>query len=329
MPSCNESTVGTNPITTSSSALSRRTSSCRQREPLSLTERVHRISRSPTPTNNVGLARSFIYYDEKNRALRTEFTSVGEAIMKSWRIGRVLLVTVALAGSILHAQTPPIVESPLDVAVPISSCSIPRAAISVSLATKTPIGVETVPGECLNEGQPRRGGSSISLQGMTPDEAFNTLVKLDSRYRWASDAGVLVIRPREVWEDSEHFLNRQGDGLVFTDLTIVEALPRVATLMSPRSFDGFPTAHAPTQQLMKRFSVEMQGASLLDVANAIVRTHGGVLWTMNYCGTSATADNATIRFTTFDGRGIGFHPVFQSDPSGKRYDSCASSARAR
>ena len=73
-----------------------------------------------------------------------------------------------------------------------------------------------------------------------------------------------------------------------------------------------------TPQGGQRFSVERSATSILDALNAVVRAHGTLFWSVNYCQPPARHENALVSLTTFDGSGLGSHSAVLTDANGKR-----------
>ena len=128
------------------------------------------------------------------------------------------------------------------------------------------------------------------VPGATLRAALDAFVTLDPRYEWRDANGVFVMRTRAAWTSSRDVLNQQVRDVDWRDLDVIAAFNRVARLLYPASpheaFEGMSANHD------RPFSVQVNGGTLLDVLDAVVRADGELGWAVSY----GTAHNPT-RFT--------------------------------
>jgi hypothetical protein len=74
------------------------------------------------------------------------------------------------------------------------------------------------------------------------------------------------------------------------------------------------------------FSISLGATTVVDALNAVVRAHGSLRWTVEYCRPQARFEYAMVRLTTFDGDGIGRHSATQR-ADGTWSDACASTTK--
>jgi hypothetical protein len=87
----------------------------------------------------------------------------------------------------------------------------------------------------------------LDLRGRPLREALDAVVAADRRYEWRDVDGVAVVRPRAAWSDREH------------------------PLLQPVTAAQLEDAGVP---------MEVEGGTLFDLLNAIVRTQGQWQWSL-------------------------------------------------
>jgi hypothetical protein len=179
---------------------------------------------------------------------------------------------------------------PLVVAGPYAS-----GVQDLAAATKVPMGIEV-----LSPGRhpPSR---EIPATGRTLREVLDAMVAVDPRYEWRELEGVIVIRPVASWTDPNHALFRIVGPVRMIDVSPQEAVQRLARELGyphPLSFPGG-----------KSLTLDLPQGSVLDLANAIVRAHGELTWTLE---PEPPLDGAkmgykyTFTFSVMGGSGLGF-----------------------
>jgi hypothetical protein len=237
---------------------------------------------------------------------------------------------MAAAMATSPAQAPVIdliIDEDVRVRLPLLPCTVPQVAIRVAESLAVPLGLELVPQPCAEKGKkyPDREDEVI-LTGMSVSRAFDRLVELDERYVWSESDGVLILRPGVTWFDASHFLNRKIPRFSVKDGRMWAALDAVHTVLNGARGPADEVWPAQTPQSDRRFSVSLGATAVVDALNAVVRTHGALRWTVEYCKPRALFEYAWVRLNTFDGGGIGRHSATQRD-DGTWSDACVSTTR--
>lgn len=219
-----------------------------------------------------------------------------------------------------------VIGESIRIRVPVSECVVASIAVRISRALEIPAGVEYFPEVCRTY-PPQPLSDEIDLFGLTAQEAFDTLVSVDRRYRWVASEGVVIFRPLAAWTDPHHFLHRSIPDFAVSDVGIRRAIGAVQDAIGPyvvsRLFD-FPER---TPQGNQHVSLNLGTTSAFEALNAIVRAHGSMLWRVTYCQPEARLEFAEFGFFTFDGSGGGSRSAFLRDENGKSYDPCVRTNR--
>ncbi len=234
-------------------------------------------------------------------------------------------LATALAGSPPQLPvTDRIIEEDVRVRVPLLPCTVPQVAIRIAESLPIPIGLERVPEPCAEKGKkyPERE-DEIVLTGMSVGRAFDRLVELDERYVWSEVNGVLILRPGVTWFDSDHFLHRRVPLFRVRDGRIWAAMDAIHSALGGARGPADETWPARTPQSNRTFSVSLPTTTVVDALNAVVRAHGSLRWTVEYCKPQARFEYAMVRLNTFDGDGIGRRSATRRD-DGTWSDACAS-----
>jgi hypothetical protein len=215
--------------------------------------------------------------------------------------------------------------------VPLAPCAVPTVASRIMELTGTPGGIEGVPGCATREPKPAPDGEWISLLGLTEREALDRLVALDRRYHWIETDGIVVVRPLDAWKDPRHFMNATFSGLTLTDQHLGCAVNALAAMLRGDAFTPVPCDwdYSRTEQEGRRFSVSLPTASILDAANAFVRAHGSMRWTLSYCKPEQRREYATLMLSTFDRAGLGVGPTPVRDETGRHFSACGDTRKRR
>jgi hypothetical protein len=216
----------------------------------------------------------------------------------------------------------------LIVSVPLAPCGVPAIATRISEIAGIPAGIEFIPG-CRQTDPPRpRNAEEMSFLGLTAEEALDRLIGMDPRYRWAETDGVILVRPLEAWQDAHHFMRATISEFGFTDQNVTGASVMISAAMHGRPVVP-PTIETPlsTAQGNQHFSVIPRTTSILEVANAVVRAHGALHWTLTYCKPERKPEYAWFMLATFDHSGSGSGPWPVRDQNGRLYNACNRSPR--
>jgi len=151
------------------------------------------------------------------------------------------------------------------------------------------------------------------LLGLTIGRALNALVAADPRYAWREQDGVLIIRPVEAWSDPTNFLHESVgpiDERRRRAIDIVKGLydqKGLRLIWSAGGVIGNPTQIKSDLDLP--ISVTLPPSTILDVLNAIAKSHGQLGWMVQYGHGPAQFRNSCIHLVTLDGRFAGVAPI--------------------
>ena len=122
----------------------------------------------------------------------------------------------------------------------------------------------------------REGGpvAQIPVDGLTLREALDAFVAADPRYVWRDAEGVIVIRPVTALADDGHPLHRFVPSVLLEEVVVNSAVDAIN--MAVGHFKG-PAESFPGT---KRFSLDFPGGAIVDLLNAISRSHGELGWTL-------------------------------------------------
>lgn len=116
------------------------------------------------------------------------------------------------------------------------------------------------------------------LDGLTIRAALDAIMRADPRYEWKDLDGVPVVRPHDAWRDPRNPLNRS------VSVHWVDEPPRLLLDRVIELLYGFEPNSGDYSFDERRLSVDIQGGSIVDVLNGIVR--GGDLCWRVYHGTA-------------------------------------------
>ena len=115
---------------------------------------------------------------------------------------------------------------------------------------------------------------AIPATGRRLHEVLDDIVAADPRYEWREDDGVVVLRPRVLWEIADP-LDTPVDVLKLHDIHAGDAMQVLSTMVGTT----FPGGAGDTV----RFSIDVPaGTPFIHLLNAIVRAHGRLTWTLYY-----------------------------------------------
>jgi hypothetical protein len=182
-----------------------------------------------------------------------------------------LLVVPAAAQSPLEK-----VIGPDDVGDPIVITAVESQIIGkLSKAAGAPMGIELAPGAIRNT-RPRK------VTGLTVRAALEAITEIDPRYEWREMNGVIVLRTPEAWNRANHPLNLPVQSLFLGDIRARTALSVVA------AFLGAPQYRDTQLGDTKRFSLQLDAGTVLDLLNAAVRAHGELAWSLEWTRVNGT-----------------------------------------
>jgi hypothetical protein len=117
----------------------------------------------------------------------------------------------------------------------------------------------------------------VSLAGKTVRKALDTIVAVDSRYRWMDVHGVPVVRPAAAWVDSKHLLNQIVAGVEWPGTNLAKALFDVEKVMT-----GTVPLRPMTADQPPFFSVRTGPVTALELLNAVALAHGHAAWQVRH-----------------------------------------------
>lgn len=168
-----------------------------------------------------------------------------------------------------------VAQTPLGEARLTGAASPCLAALAVAWGAQIPMGCEgpDSPARDASSGEsPRR-----SFTGLTVRDALQTIVHAYNGFQWQDLEGVPVIRPIAAVRRHAHFLNQTLPALTFgTEGGVVEAFEVISELA------GQGRLSPPTSIDRAPFKVVFPGGTLLDLLNAIARSHGQLAWHIDY-----------------------------------------------
>jgi hypothetical protein len=173
------------------------------------------------------------------------------------------------------------------------------SALNLASAAQVPIGFESLPADAHRIDRQE----DVALTGMRLADALNVLVAMDPRYEWREFDGVVVLRPSIAWNDPYHPLFKVVTNVKLDDVPAFRAMQTLLKALggSDRSAVNFPDT--------RRVSVHVAQGSVLDLINAIVRSHGEMSWHWQERTAKGPARFASMRHTLmfhFGGSGRGF-----------------------
>lgn len=243
-------------------------------------------------------------------------------------VAATVLLCATMAAPALQAQVlDRVIEDDIRVRLPLLPCTVPGVAIRIAESLPVPLGLELVPESCGEPGKnaPERE-DEVVLTGMSVSRAFDRLVELDERYVWSEADGVLIVRPGVTWFDTNHFLNRKIPLFRVKEGRMWTAMNEVHSALGGARGPADELMPARTPQSDRMFSVSLRTTTAVDALNAVVRAHGLLRWTVEYCKPQARFEYAMLRFNTFDGDGVGRRSATQRD-DGTWSDACDSASR--
>ncbi len=175
----------------------------------------------------------------------------------------------------------------------------------ISRAAGIPMGIEVASGTA-----PR--SAPRTLTGLTVREALDALAATDSRYEWREMNGVVVLRTPQAWNSATDPLHLPVQPVVLHDVRARNVLSLVA------AFLGAPQYRDTALNDMKRFTLEVESGTVLDLLNAAVSAHGALSWSFQTGGHDPTFPFFVYMYEGVSGTGCGVPghaPVTPVDPA--------------
>jgi hypothetical protein len=179
-----------------------------------------------------------------------------------------------------------------------SLSALPELADAVGV----PMGVEMLPRKLRLAGLP--GFDGFPATGLPLRYVLQTLSALDLGYEWREMNGVIVFRPVDAWADADDPLYRLVNNVRLADVSTAEALGLVASLLDP------PVPRRAFVPDTRRVTVDLPQGTILELLNAVVRSHGEMSWQWEEASASVRRASEGrghhMMFTLFGGSGVGF-----------------------
>jgi hypothetical protein len=153
----------------------------------------------------------------------------------------------------------------------------------------------------LNYRDPAIVAQRFDLAGRTVREALDIFVAQDPRYRWEERAGVLVIRPIDLWNNPDDVLNQPFARVQRNQFRLDDVLTSVMTAIVGTS----AALNVPAPIDSKQFSLDVPSGTVVDVLVAAARAHGASMWSVPDDARVPGHAGFSLGFKTFDGRGAG------------------------
>jgi hypothetical protein len=151
-----------------------------------------------------------------------------------------------------------------------------RGAVDVpelAAAAHAPMGVELV---LPTEPRVLTTGPGTNVTGMVLRDALAALIALDPRYEWREIDGLVIVRPVAQWTDVSHPLLREIGAVHLSATTLQDAVSFVQTLQEPGK--RYVPALQNADVTVRRLAVDLPAGTLLELVNAIARSHGAACW---------------------------------------------------
>jgi hypothetical protein len=168
-----------------------------------------------------------------------------------------------------HAQpSPPYAGTPSELA----DDALGGALWRIAVATQTRIGFESV--EFVQVPVPLNSVPAFPISSR--DEALNAVVEANPRYEWRALGEVVVVRPKNAWNDSGNPFNRP-----VRNLRIENGTP-YGVVLGLRDFIYTNQLNARFEGQESPVSFEVLSGTVVDVLNRVVEVSDMALWMASY-----------------------------------------------
>lgn len=189
--------------------------------------------------------------------------------------------TVALS---THAMSRARVASPGRLVLPVMS-ELSGVVSLYALRAKLQTGFIRFPGD-RQENNPG-GHPPLDLTGLSPSEAFDRIVALDSRYEWTRDEGLYLVRPRRDLVAATP-LDMPVDEFSARDIGVDAILGRIVRLLaieegsavsSGQDWSGGPEERAKQREARERpLSLTVRRTTVRGLLNELCKEEGTLSW---------------------------------------------------
>lgn len=164
---------------------------------------------------------------------------------------------------------------------------------------------------------------AVARRDVSLTDGLAQAASLDARYQIRSLDNVIVVRPREAWEDPQHFLNQRLDRVALPDTDLRGALATIASALGGiRSPRRAGTRGSATPQMIRHFSLDLLKPTVQTALDQIVYQHGASVWEVLYCASTPLPEFSLIRIGTFD-TGSETTGIVRHDAGGVVHEGCA------
>jgi hypothetical protein len=211
------------------------------------------------------------------------------------------------ASHLLHANSDSpgdrYITSQASLYLPNTRWSLGDSLKEISEATNVLFGLEAVADP--SEKPSPRSSRRRSLRGLQVSQALNLLTQLDSRYGWREIDGVINVRPKDAFDDPQHFLHRFVAHFQLQDALPLEATFAVHRIFRPSCEIRHPVTnrerdeYVADQPLLQQRLLNLQigNTTVLDILNDVVREHGGLHWNVSYPDGLKGYENSNFAFS--------------------------------
>jgi hypothetical protein len=223
-----------------------------------------------------------------------------------------VVISLAASSATGRAQQDPaatlhrVIPSGLRIPQSPHPCTVAITVVSLARRMQLPVGVEYPADDC-SRWVSETLGDVVTLDGVTVVQLLDALVERNPEYRWAVDDGVVVARPLASWNDRQHILHRRIGVIELDDVSMGGAMGAILSrlLDEPTRGAGLSQHEFRTSIANRRFSMQVENATLLDAMNGAVRAHGSIYWEAHPL-TRAVAGlkDPSLGFWTFEGDGF-------------------------
>jgi hypothetical protein len=168
-----------------------------------------------------------------------------------------------------HAQpSPPYSGTPSELA----DDAVGGALWRIAVATQTTIGFESV--EFVQV--PVRLNNVPAFPISSRDEALNAVVEANPRYEWRAIGEVVVVRPKNAWNDSSNPFNRPVRNLRIENVT------PYGVVLGVRDFIYTNRLNTRFEGQESPVSFEVLSGTVVDVLNRVAEASSMALWMVSY-----------------------------------------------
>ena len=236
----------------------------------------------------------------------------------------VLAVVSVLPPSVAMAQQPKAADAIVRSGIPVV-LEIPPGDMTFNVirqvlqAASVPHGIEQAPrtADAAPIDFGRRPSRVVRLDGMPVGEALDSILGEDSRYEWTEADGRILVRAAAARGGA---LDTRVDRFAVTDVSFIDALTALVRAIDPsrprplvmrfglslevggqKAAPADGSRQAGAQAAGRRrgsderlITLALDGATLLDILDAIAHTHGELSWSVAYDRGGMRLENATI-----------------------------------